>query len=178
MLVILREHEMYRDDEGRPLPVASVPREKRIGTLQIILCLEGLAISGSETEKNVYPQGAPFNYTRGCEVFLGVFPRGGTPEQYYRWQRDLKYRTVFLQVRTPLVISPAAMLYPSGVNRPGVTGLEHMTLVPPDKLADYLTATLLLIGVGSADMEVVVRHVTELLQSGESQLHKLPRRRS
>jgi hypothetical protein len=150
-----------------------VPIERRTGELTVVLSLSGLAISGPETG-DAYPQSPSFEYARGCEVFLEVYPRGRTREEYARWQREAMVRIVPLEgARTPLFISAQASANLGGASRPGSDGLSQMRLVQPPQLLRYLTGALPLLGVEPADVNPAAQHVRTLLLQGKQRLNEL-----
>jgi hypothetical protein len=175
-IVVLRRFETKYDTKFNPLPVKRVPLEERSGDLTVILSLKGLEISGSETG-DVYPQSPAFKSGPGCEIHLEVYQRGRSEEDYERYRRAAGTRIVPMQgVRTPLAISDRAGVYLNGVDRMGGDSLTHMRLLPPNKLVEYLTGALPLLGVAPGDAETVTQRIRSLLLDGRQRLTDLERR--
>jgi hypothetical protein len=176
VLVMIRQYHPHFDDNSRPIPVNRIPLEKRTGVLTIILSQTGLRINGSETG-DVYSNGAWLQSGPGCRIYMEVFPRGRSEKEYKLWGRETVLRTVPMPgARTPLVISDQAYVMLNGVSTSVVGGLEHMRLLAPDKLREYLNGVLPLLGVDPADQEKVALYVRRLLLEGQERLKEVAQR--
>ncbi len=169
LLAISNVHERY-DGRSRPIPIDRVPVERRTGELTLVLALRGLVINSPGTE-NVYPDGAAFAYSSGCEVHVEVYPRGRSSADYAEWLRNSGVRMALLPSarNTPLAVSYQAGVYPSGMARSGPGG-DPIRLVGPDKMALYLTSVLPNIGVADSDVQVATGHIRQLFLSGKEEL--------
>lgn len=169
LLAISNVHPHY-DGRSRPIPIDRVPVERRTGELTLVLALRGLVINSPGTE-NVYPDGAAFVYSSGCEVHVEVYPRGRSSADYAEWLRNSEVRMTLLSSAksTPLAVSFQAGVYPSGVRRSGPGG-DPIRLVGPDKMALYLTKVLPRIGVADGDVQGATTHISELFGKGQQDL--------
>lgn len=161
------------DGKYRELPMNSIPVEKRTGMLHILYIPETLRISGPEQDKT-YPHGAHYRYDRGYSVHVEVMSRGLSEGQYDEMVRRPPYTGSWSRMRrladrhTPLLASREVDVHYSGSS---TSTDEHLTLISPRQLPQYLRGVLPYIGMDARDIRSITQYVESLLERGRRELN-------
>jgi hypothetical protein len=141
------------DGKYRELPMNSIPVEKRTGMLHILYIPETLRISGPEQDKT-YPHGAHYRYDEMVK----------RPPYTGSWSRMRR----LADRHTPLLASREVDVHYSGSS---TSTDEHLTLISPRQLPQYLRGVLPYIGMDARDIRSITQYVESLLERGRRELN-------